>query len=104
MSRVPPGNEPRLLTDESRGDAAAGGTLAAPQPSPGPAAPYVPPQPHPASPAPRSPAAPDALPATRQLAELPRDELDHLAEEFGLDPTRYKTRQALVHALHDRRQ
>lgn len=103
MSRLPPANEPRLLTDESRGD--TGGTLAAPQPSPGPAAPYVPPQsqPHPSSPPPRSPAA-DALPATRQLAELPRDELDHLAEEFGLDPTRYKTRQALVHALHDRRQ
>jgi len=40
----------------------------------------------------------------RQLSELPRDELDHLAEEFGLDPTRYPNRQALVSAIHDRRQ
>lgn len=44
-------------------------------------------------------AAPD-----RQLSELPRDELDHLAEEFGLDPTRFRSRQALVVAIHDRRQ
>src|SRR5205085_674805 len=40
----------------------------------------------------------------RQLSELPKDEIEHLAEEFGLDPTRYKTRQHLVAALHDRRQ
>ena len=44
------------------------------------------------------------IPPTRQLSELPRDELDHLAEEFGLDATTYKTRQALVAAIHDRRQ
>src|SRR5690242_8751124 len=44
------------------------------------------------------------IPPTRQLSELPRDELDHLAEEFGLDATRFKTRQALVVAIHDRRQ
>src|SRR5258708_23475162 len=44
------------------------------------------------------------VPPTRQLAELPRDELDHLAEEFGLDSTKYKSRQALVVAIHDRRQ
>ncbi|HEV7298166.1 MAG TPA: hypothetical protein VGN72_02295 [Tepidisphaeraceae bacterium] len=42
--------------------------------------------------------------AVRQLVELPREELDHLAEDFGLDPTRFKTRQHLVAALHDRRQ
>src|SRR5687767_5412072 len=41
---------------------------------------------------------------TRQLYELPRDELEHLAEEYGLDPTRYKHRQHLVAALHERRQ
>jgi len=41
---------------------------------------------------------------TRQLSELPRDELDHLAEEYGLDPTRFKTRQHLVAAIHERRQ
>src|SRR5687767_13145801 len=41
---------------------------------------------------------------TRQMSEMPKEELDHLAEEFGLDPTRYKTRQHLVAAIHDRRQ
>jgi hypothetical protein len=40
----------------------------------------------------------------RQLSELPRDELAHLAEEFGLDPSEYKTSQELVAAIHDRRQ
>lgn len=40
----------------------------------------------------------------RQLSELPKDEIEHLAEEFGLDPTRFKTRQHLVAALHERRQ
>lgn len=44
-----------------------------------------------------------AAPA-RQLSEMPRDELEHLAEEYGLDPTRYKYRQHLVAALHERRQ
>jgi hypothetical protein len=42
--------------------------------------------------------------ATRQLSDLPKDELEHLADEFGLDPTRYKTRQHLVVAIHERRQ
>jgi hypothetical protein len=40
----------------------------------------------------------------RQMSEMPRDELNHLAEEFGLDSTEYKTRQLLVAAIHDRRQ
>jgi hypothetical protein len=40
----------------------------------------------------------------RQLADLPRDELAALAEDFGLDPTRFKTGQLLVAAVHDRRQ
>src|SRR5439155_25878962 len=40
----------------------------------------------------------------RQLSELPKDELEHLAEEFGLDPRDFKTRQHLVTALHERRQ
>jgi len=44
------------------------------------------------------------IPPSRQLSELPRDELNHLAEDFGLDATKYKTRQALVAAIHDRRQ
>src|SRR6478752_4034052 len=41
---------------------------------------------------------------TRQLADLPKDELETLAEEFGIDPTRFKSRQHLVAAIHDRRQ
>ncbi|MDP9174119.1 MAG: hypothetical protein M3O30_09675 [Planctomycetota bacterium] len=41
---------------------------------------------------------------TRQLAEIPRDELQNLAEELGLDATTYKTRQLLVAAIHQRRQ
>ncbi len=44
-----------------------------------------------------------ATPA-RQMSEMPREELDHLAEEFGIDPTRYPLRQDLVAAIHDRRQ
>lgn len=40
----------------------------------------------------------------RQMSEMPREELDHLAEEFGLDPTRFPLRQDLVAAVHDRRQ
>lgn len=40
----------------------------------------------------------------RQLSELPTDELNHLAEEFGLDPHDFRTRQHLVTALHERRQ
>jgi hypothetical protein len=50
---------------------------------------------------------PEAAPAKeppRQLAELPRDELEALAEDVGIDATRYKTTQHLVAALHDRRQ
>ena len=42
--------------------------------------------------------------AARQLADMPREELDHLADEYGIDPTAYKTRQALVSAVHERRQ
>ena len=52
-------------------------------------------------------AEPERVPAagpTRQLSELPKDELEHLAEEFGLDPTRYKQPRDLVTAIHDRRQ
>ncbi|HZL34302.1 MAG TPA: hypothetical protein VFC78_03265 [Tepidisphaeraceae bacterium] len=40
----------------------------------------------------------------RQLSELPRDELEHLAEEYGLEPAQYKNRQQIVSAIHDRRQ
>lgn len=47
---------------------------------------------------------PATSPAPRQLGDLPSDELTHLAENFGLDPSDYKTKQHLVVALHDRRQ
>jgi hypothetical protein len=46
---------------------------------------------------------PSAQPS-KQLPELPKDELEHFAEEFGLDPTDYKTRQNLVAAIHEQRQ
>ena len=42
--------------------------------------------------------------ASRQLGELPVDELNHLAENFGLDPADYPAKQNLVAALHERRQ
>ncbi|HEX3355900.1 MAG TPA: hypothetical protein VHS31_02870 [Tepidisphaeraceae bacterium] len=49
------------------------------------------------------PITPSAQPS-KQLPELPKDELELFAEEFGLDPTDYKTRQSLVAAIHERRQ
>jgi hypothetical protein len=39
----------------------------------------------------------------RQLADLPIDEVSHLAEELGLEPTRYRTPQELLAAVADRR-
>src|SRR5438105_9635136 len=50
------------------------------------------------------PAAGSSTGPSRQLSELPKDELEALAEDFGLDATRYKTRQHLVAAIHERRQ
>src|SRR4051794_36633218 len=50
-----------------------------------------------------APITPTSSPS-RQLADLPRDELNALAEEFGLDATRYPSRQHLVAAIHERRQ
>jgi hypothetical protein len=40
----------------------------------------------------------------RQLGNMPRDELNALAEEFGVDPSSYRTPQHLVAAIHARRQ
>jgi hypothetical protein len=57
----------------------------------------------PARPGANSPVTPGVSPQ-RQLSELPKDELSHLAEEFGLDPADFKTSQELVAAIHDRRQ
>lgn len=50
-----------------------------------------------------------SVPATgsnysRQLSDLPRRELEHLAEEYGLDPADYKTPHHLIVAIHERRQ
>jgi hypothetical protein len=39
-----------------------------------------------------------------QLGDLPLDELESLAEEFGLEPEDFKSRQHLVAAIHERRQ
>jgi hypothetical protein len=41
---------------------------------------------------------------SRQLSDLPKDELEALAEEFGLDSKNYRSPQELVAAIHDRRQ
>jgi hypothetical protein len=55
-----------------------------------------------------SPAPTSALTQTvappRQLADRPQEELEILAEDLGLKTGRYKTRQLLVAAIHDRRQ
>ncbi|WP_428938499.1 hypothetical protein [Fontivita pretiosa] len=40
----------------------------------------------------------------RQLQELPRDELQNLAEDLGLDHTRYRSQQDLAAAIYERRQ
>jgi hypothetical protein len=63
---------------------------------------HAPPSPAPA-PISSAPLAPTHAPA-RQLADLPRDELDALAEEFGIDSTRFSANQDLVAAIHARRQ
>ena len=77
MSRLPVGDEPRLLPDQAR-------VASTPAPA-------------------RATSVAETVAPPRQLSEMPRDELDHLAEEFGLDATGYKSRQALVAAIHDRR-
>ena len=40
----------------------------------------------------------------RQLADLPKDELNTLAEELGLESRKFQTPQDLVSAIHGRRQ
>lgn len=49
---------------------------------------------------------PKLLPApdNRQLGDLSRHDLDHIATSIGLDPTRYKSRRNLVTAIHAHRQ
>ena len=74
MSRSPTSDEPKLLPEPARAGVEPARSIAT------------------------------VIPPPRQLSELPRDELNHLAEEFGLDSTSYRSRQALVAAIHDRRQ
>lgn len=45
-----------------------------------------------------------AEPAVARPARLPLDELASLASDFGIDPTRHRTREGLLYALADRRQ
>ncbi len=52
---------------------------------------------------PTTQATPTTTPS-RQLSELPKDELEAIAEDLGVDATACKTRQHLVAAIHDRRQ
>ncbi len=55
----------------------------------------------------QAPAVGEITPAatpSRQLSDLPHAELKALAEEYGLEAGDYKTRQALVSAVHERRQ
>jgi hypothetical protein len=73
----------------------AGGALGPAAPAPSPA------------PVPARGSQPGIVPTSqpvRQLSELPKDELDALADEFGLDPADFKGRQQLITALHERRQ
>jgi hypothetical protein len=62
------------------------------------------PAPHDAASSAGAPPQRGSLIPSRQLGELPKDELEHLADDLGLDFTRYKTRQHLVAAIHERRQ
>ena len=42
--------------------------------------------------------------ALRQLQDMPKDELEHLAEDLGIDHTAQRSIQHLVAAIHERRQ
>jgi hypothetical protein len=57
-----------------------------------------------AAPTPHDAELSSAIPPSRQLGSLPLDELQAVAEEFGLDWSRYGTQQELVAAIHQRRQ
>ncbi|MGD1278159.1 MAG: hypothetical protein ABR964_13180 [Tepidisphaeraceae bacterium] len=45
-----------------------------------------------------------APPLDRRLSDMPKDVLAHLAEDLGLDPTRYDTARDLAEAVQQRRQ
>lgn len=42
--------------------------------------------------------------SVKRIEEMPRDELDHYAELYGIDPQPYKTRERLIQAMQERRQ
>lgn len=46
----------------------------------------------------------DKLRSTKQLTELPQEDLQELADELGLDRSRYHSRHELILAIHQRRQ
>jgi len=118
MKMLPGGTSPPTVPGGNGGAAPAGagsspGPGAGPGPAPGPVAQSLiavtisPVAPSAPATAPSSTPAPSRVAGaiqTRQLSELPKDELEHLAEEYGLDPTAYKTRQHLVVGIHERRQ
>jgi hypothetical protein len=107
--------EMKMLPGNGAGGTSGPGGAAGGMPAPITVVPQAPstPVPGPAAPASSSAPAPAAVVGasraagaiqTRQLSELPKDELEHLAEEYGLDPSDYKTRQHLVAGIHNRRQ
>lgn len=49
-------------------------------------------------------ATPSPAEALRQLQEMPKDELEHLADDVGIDPTQYRKGPELAAAIHERRQ
>jgi hypothetical protein len=112
MKMLPGGSSPPTVPGGNGGAAPGGGSnagagtgITAPSSVAVTISPVAPSSPStvPSTPAP----APSRVPGniqTRQLSELPKDELEHLAEEYGLDPTAYKTRQHLVVGIHERRQ
>lgn len=55
-------------------------------------------------PVPAPPLVTSGLGAARQLAEMPREEIRHLAQQYGLDPDAYRSRQQLIAAIYERRQ
>ncbi len=82
-SGTPNASEQKMLPGSAAGGAPVGGAAS--------------------SASPRPPVTGTIAPA-RQLSELPKDELEHLAEDLGLDPTEFKSRQHIVAAIHERRQ
>jgi hypothetical protein len=85
--------DPREAASDAAGastDVAVAGSVSATPPAP--VAPGVP------------PATAAVVTSTKKWDELPLDELRALAEEFGLEPDRYPTRQHAIAAINERKQ